>query len=65
MRGENFLRKVFSPLFRVTVFLNFDLSIRPVMQFFGTPQRIAKKTSIGDTPMYPICSLAELRKARA
>ena len=30
------------------------------MQFFGTPQRIAKKRSIGDTPMYPVCALAEL-----
>ena len=30
------------------------------MQFFGTPQRIAKKRSIGVSPMYPVCALAEL-----
>ena len=30
------------------------------MQFFGTPQRIAKKRSIGVSPMYPLCALAEL-----
>ena len=30
------------------------------MQFFGAPQRIAKKRSIGVSPMYPLCALAEL-----
>ena len=30
------------------------------MQFFGTPQRIAKKRSIGESPMYPVCALAVL-----
>ena len=30
------------------------------MQFFGAPQRIAKKRSIGVSPMYPVCALAEL-----
>ena len=30
------------------------------MQFFGTPQRIAKKRSIGVSPMYPVCALDEL-----
>ena len=30
------------------------------MQFFGAPQRIAKKRSIGVSPMYPVYALAEL-----